>query len=255
MIANYHTHTIRCRHANGSEREMIEAALQAGLQELGFSDHAPQPFKSFYYSRMRMYPDQLSEYAETLRQIREEYRDRIELHIGLEAEYYPDLFPELLEWCRENGIEYLILGQHWLGNEEGEEHVYRPFVDEDRLARYVDQSTEAMRTGLFTYFAHPDLVNFVGDLEIYNQHMRRLIREAKACKVPLEINLHGLSCGCDYPDQLFWELVAEEGAEVVIGRDAHCPEEFLETETEEAVRNMVSRLGLKLLERVPLKKL
>lgn len=255
MIANYHTHTIRCRHALGSERDMIEAALQAGLRELGFSDHAPQAFKSGYYSTMRMYPYQLAEYAETLRQLQKEYADRIEIHIGLEAEYYPALFPELLQWAQDNGIEYLILGQHWLGNEEGERHVYRPFDDEERLIRYVDQTAEAMRTGKFTYLAHPDLANFVGELDVYNKHMRRLVRKAKACGVPLEINLHGLRCGCDYPDQLFWELAAEEGAEVILGRDAHCPEEFLQQETEAAVMDMVSRLDLKLLETVKLRKI
>ena len=39
--ANYHTHTTRCKHANGTEREYIEKAIEAGYQVLGFSDHSP----------------------------------------------------------------------------------------------------------------------------------------------------------------------------------------------------------------------
>ncbi len=35
MIANYHTHTPRCHHAGGSEREYIENAIKAGFCELG----------------------------------------------------------------------------------------------------------------------------------------------------------------------------------------------------------------------------
>ena len=45
LKANYHTHTYRCQHAYGSEREYIEAAIRMGIAELGFSDHVPCPFK------------------------------------------------------------------------------------------------------------------------------------------------------------------------------------------------------------------
>ena len=44
MIANYHTHTWRCRYANGTEREYVERAIEGGLKILGFSDHSPYPF-------------------------------------------------------------------------------------------------------------------------------------------------------------------------------------------------------------------
>ena len=44
MLTNYHTHTRRCGHAVGEDREYAEAAVQAGLKILGFSDHAPQIF-------------------------------------------------------------------------------------------------------------------------------------------------------------------------------------------------------------------
>ena len=32
MIANYHTHTWRCRHADGTEREYVERAIEGGLK-------------------------------------------------------------------------------------------------------------------------------------------------------------------------------------------------------------------------------
>ena len=39
MIANYHTHTQRCRHATGTARDYVLAAIEGGLKELGFSDN------------------------------------------------------------------------------------------------------------------------------------------------------------------------------------------------------------------------
>ena len=44
MFANYHTHTARCNHASGTEREYVEAAIKSGLKILGFADHTPYPF-------------------------------------------------------------------------------------------------------------------------------------------------------------------------------------------------------------------
>ena len=102
MRANYHTHTPRCNHAEGAERDYIERALEGGLEELGFSDHTPYFFdKPGYYSSFRMRPEQLEDYVSTLLSLREEYGDRLRLFIGLEAEYYPKLFPRLLDFLRQ----------------------------------------------------------------------------------------------------------------------------------------------------------
>ena len=48
MKANYHTHTWRCNHASGNERQYVENAIKAGLEVLGFADHTPYPFPAGY---------------------------------------------------------------------------------------------------------------------------------------------------------------------------------------------------------------
>lgn len=254
MIANYHTHTPRCFHATGTEEEYIQNALKAGLEVLGFSDHTPYPFKDGYYSKMRMYPETLPEYVHTTRALQEKYKGQLEIPIGLEAEYYPAHFAELLQWVRDAGVEYLILGQHWLGNEQDEIHMMRPFADEARLERYCDQVIEAMHTGAYTYLAHPDLPNFVGEDRVYARQMGRLVKEAKACGLPLEINLLGAAEHRNYPVPRFWELAAAENCPVILGRDAHAPAALLDAEPEQRMLRMIRELGLELLHRVELKK-
>jgi len=63
MIANFHTHTWRCNHAGGTERQYVEKALEAGLWILGFSDHAPYVFPRGYHSNFRMTLEQLPGYV------------------------------------------------------------------------------------------------------------------------------------------------------------------------------------------------
>ena len=257
MIANYHTHTPRCRHAEGSEREYAEAALRAGIATLGFSDHTPYDYfdRPDWVSRVRMTADELPSYAGTVRALAEEYRGRLEILLGVEAEYYPKYFPRLLELLRGSGVEYMILGQHFLGNEIGEPYCGRLTDDPAELERYVSQSIEGLRTGLFSYFAHPDLLGFTGDEGEYRRQMRRLCRAALESDTPLEINLLGIREGRSYPDERFWRIAAEEGNPVILGFDAHHPAHLLDSESERTALRLAERLGLHMIERPPLRSL
>ena len=253
MIANYHTHTPRCNHATGAEREYVEAALAAGLEILGFSDHSPCVFPGDYRSWHRMGLEELESYVTTVLGLREEFRDRIQIPLGLELEYYPGLMPELLPILRDQPIDYLLLGQHFLGDEMGEPYCGHATADENVLKRYCDQTIGGMQSGLFLYLAHPDLIHFVGDTDIYRGHMRRLCREAKACGLPLEWNLLGQCSGRHYPVMGFWELAAEEGCDVILGWDAHKPDAMSNTAALDHALLCIRKLELNLLDTVPLR--
>lgn len=149
-------------------------------------------------------------------------------------------------------IEYMLLGQHALGNEQGDYFCGRATEDEVILKRYVDQCMEAMNTGCFACFAHPDLIHFIGDGKVYKQHMRTMIREAKGCNVPLELNLAGLCTGRNYPNRLFWELVAEENAAAIIGCDAHSPAFLKDTDMDEKAKVWLEGLNIAFMESLQL---
>lgn len=255
MIANYHAHTERCRHATGTEEEYVQNAIARGLKIFGFSDHTPQFFPGEYYSRMRMFPDQLEDYCKTVLQLRDKYKGQIEIPLGLEVEYYPDIFDELLPRIQDAGIEYIILGQHWNGNEEGEPYNGRPSDDEVKLYRYCSQAMTAMEMGIFSYLCHPGLLNFTGDLKIYEKHMRKICKVAVETDTPVEINLLGIRENRHYPTEAFWAIAAEEGCKAVLGIDAHKAEEIEDLEPEKKALELVEKYGLTLLETVPLKKI
>ena len=255
MTANYHTHTWRCNHAIGDEESYVRVALEQGFSILGFSDHTPYWFPDGYRSSIRMTLEQLPEYCDVVLSLRRKYAGQIEIPLGLELEYYPECLPHLLPILQDHGIEYLLLGQHFLGNEVGQPYSGHETSDKTILERYCRQSMDAMQTGLFTYFAHPDLIRYVGNDIIYREHMRRLCQEAKNCNLPLEINMLGIWSGRHYPDTRFWELAAEEGCSVVLGCDAHAPEHLQRTDAEKEAMRIVNQYGLKLLETVVLRKI
>lgn len=252
MTENFHTHTTRCRHAQGTDEEYVQQAIAGGLKVLGFSDHTPFQFPGTYYSHMRMYPDELEGYVASILKLKEKYAGQIDIRLGLEVEYYPDHIPALLDLIEPLGIEYMILGQHWCGNEQNEPYNGSPTEDVSLLERYCDQVIAAMDTGLFSYLAHPDLLRFVGDPDAYTVHMTRLCQAAKERSFPLELNFLGLREGRHYPRQQFWEIAGRIGCPVVFGCDAHTPQELVDPVTEKKALDMVTAYNLQLLDRIPI---
>ena len=253
MVANYHTHTARCRHAYGTEREYVEKAIARGLKILGFSDHTPQWFPGDYYSNMRIFPEELDDYCNTIRTLQKEYKGQIDLLLGLEVEYYPATWQNLLPRLQDAGIEYMILGQHNTGNEYDTPHNTIETDDVSLLTTYCDQVITAMETGRFTYFAHPDFINFVGDHKTYETQMGRICKASLETDTPLEINFNGIRFQRFYPNPIFWRLAAEAGCKVVFGYDAHCPDDVMDKASESIALSMVKDLGLNLQQTVPLK--
>lgn len=244
MIANYHTHTWRCQHASGTEREYVENAIEGGLKILGFSDHTPMPYDGDYVSNVKMRLDQLENYVDTVLRLKEEYKRDIEIHLGLEVEYYPKYFEKLLAITGQYPMEYFLLAQHFPGNEIHEVFSGEPTDNPECLVRYCRQSREALETGCFTYFAHPDLINFTGDAEIYDFHMRDLCRFAKEKDIPLEINFLGIWDRRHYPNRAFWKIAGEVGNKVIFGADAHQPEKVWNPEALAVAEKIVDDYSL-----------
>lgn len=252
MIANYHTHTWRCKHAQGTEREYIERAIEGKIKILGFSDHTPMPYDGDYVSGVKMDIGQLEEYVDTILKLKEEYKQDIEIHLGLEVEYYPQYFEKLLAITSQYPIEYFLLAQHYLGNEINDYFCGTPTDDEKLLERYCIQTKEALESGYFDYFAHPDFFNFTGDQEIYDYWTRQLCRTAKELDIPLEVNFLGIWDKRHYPNPEFWKIAGEIGNKVIFGADAHQPEKVWNPEAICEAEGLVDRYNLILINTIEL---
>lgn len=248
LVANYHTHTTRCKHAFGTEREYIEAAIEMGLKKIGFSDHVPCPFKDGFVSGIRMEMEQAREYVETIRSLQKEYADRITIYVGFETEYIPEFYPEQIEMFRKLGCDYMIMGQHFLTTEKIGPYAGSPTTDEEFLRAYVEYVIEGMRTGDFCYLAHPDIINYQGDEAIYEREITRLCKALKILSIPLEINLLGISENKHYPADRFWKIAGEVGNDVIFGIDAHWPKQLYDVESYKKGIALVEKYNLRLLD-------
>ena len=111
-------------------------------------------------------------------------------------EYFADRFDEMLQNAIDYGAEYLILGQHFYKQElPPVKHAGKTNDSVEDLKEYVTSVMEAMRKKVFSYVAHPDVWNFIGDPAVYEEQMRKICITARETDTPLEINCLGIREG------------------------------------------------------------
>lgn len=225
---NYHTHTALCGHAEGEIEEYVEKAIQGGITSLGFSDHTPNPLGKSD-PRSAMQTEQFySEYIPILEALREKYADRINIKIGLEAEYfgaeieelngeipekmipYAGLIQVLKNFRAQTGekLDYMILGQHSVLARDEQGKIKMPPTNSEKTSKnypldYARTVVEAIKSGKFAYVAHPDI--FLESRDKVPEAQREeymknamlatemICEVAREYQIPLEVNLGSIS--------------------------------------------------------------
>ncbi len=82
LHTDFHTHTTFCD-GKSTPREMVEAAYKMGMTDFGVSGHADF---SMFEPGFGMDDDKLRLYTEELKNLREEYRGKMNLYIGIELD-------------------------------------------------------------------------------------------------------------------------------------------------------------------------
>ncbi len=249
MKVNLHTHTARCYHAQGEDEVFVQAAIAAGYQKLGFADHTPFPYTDGFHNHDKMEIDKMEGYVQSVLSLKEQYKDQIEIYLGLECEVVPEFFG-FLRQCRER-MDYLILGNH--GDKRIEPYFGR-ITTAKEMEHYTDMAIQGMETGLFLYLCHPDLMfNSATEFTDAGASLsREICRAANRLHIPLEYNMLGVSRpkqpGClGYPVPQFWEIAAQENVTAVIGVDAHMPEHFARADLDGA-KALLRSMGVPVLD-------
>ncbi|MDR3283864.1 MAG: histidinol-phosphatase [Treponema sp.] len=258
MLTNFHTHTFRCGHAQGTPADYVAQAIRDNADCLGFSDHCPFPHDEIdTWSEIRMSPEEMPSYLEDVR--RAAKTAPFPVYAGFECEWssrYASWYTDVL--LGEQGAEYLILGAHWLSR--GRKNVYAPrLADADSIRDYFSQTLEGIGSGLFRILAHPELI--MADGLGWNRELAAgfadIIDAAMAQNMPLEINGYGLikppvqtaqGMRLQYPVDEFWRLAAQKGAKVICNSDAHTPDYVMRGAVN--ARNYAAKFSLDVVETI-----
>lgn len=237
---NYHSHTYRCGHAdfNMKDEDYIKEYIKMGFKKMAFTDHCPQKNEIDKRPNIRMKYEERKEYLKSIEDLKEKYKDEIEIYSGYEVEYLPGEENNLLELKKET--DKLILGQHFVYDDNKELKIF--WVDEfsnEELIRYADYIDKAMKLNIPDIIAHPDIYmlsrNNFGETEEKVANM--ICKSAEKYDIPLEINLCKLFnktyidlpieeqrkklVNVKYPCKEFWNIAKNYDIKVLYGIDAH----------------------------------
>lgn len=233
-IVDYHTHTTRCGHASGTMAEYVEAAIAAGLREIGFSDHIPMywlpPEQRDPGIAMAM--EELEAYVADVARLRERYRE-IPIRLGIEADYIPGREDELAKLLAPYPWDYVIGSVHFIGewgfDNPAEVNRYAEWDISELYAKFFTLETKAAESGLFDIMAHIDLIKKFGHKP--SGDLGRLYGDVAAhmaaAGVAIELSTAGLRKPVreHYPNPTLLKACCDLGVPLVISSDAHSPGE------------------------------
>jgi histidinol-phosphatase (PHP family) len=231
MLVDYHVHTALCGHAVGEMEEYVRTAVEKGLEEMGFNDHAPtfhvqDPF-------LAMAADQLPLYVEQVLALRRKY-PRPRIRLGIEADFVPGHEKDLRRLLSRYEFDYVYGSVHIIGDWRFDDtrlypDNYRGREAEQAHRDYFELIQRSVRSGLFDIIGHMDLIkkfNHWARPQI-DELLERTIRTVAEAGVCVEVNTSGLRKPCReiYPSETILTLCRRYDVPVTLGSDAHHPRE------------------------------
>jgi histidinol-phosphatase (PHP family) len=127
-ISDYHIHTPYCGHAHGTIIKYVETAISKGMKEIYFTDHLGR----YYLSELQkkrywdwgMDSNKLDRYVLEINDVKNIYRNAIDIRIGLEIDYIEgaeDKIDPIIEKYPFDFIDSLVLTSRSLGDSGSKE--------------------------------------------------------------------------------------------------------------------------------------
>ncbi|MEJ7652186.1 MAG: histidinol-phosphatase HisJ family protein [Chloroflexia bacterium] len=232
---DYHIHTFMCGHAVGGAEEYAEAAVELGLSEIGFAEHIPMYWLPVDERdpTIAMPMSRLAEYVETVLSLRERFRDRLTIRLGVEADYVPGCEEELIAMLGDYPWDYVYGSVHYIGDWGFDNPEYRDRYDEwdlnELYEAYFTRVQAAAATGLFDVMGHLDVIKKWGHRpdQAPTAVFEATAVELARCDVVVEANTAGYSKPVNelYPSGELLSALVRQGVRFTLGSDAHAPGE------------------------------
>jgi len=221
---DYHIHS-EYSDGKASPEKYIDAALYAGMNEIGFAEHLNILFNDLTWC---IDHKKIPEYIGHISRLSNSYENII-IKTGFEVDYFPGRKKEIHDFLSPLKIDYVIGSVHYMGDVtvDSSEEFYNGKDFNELLFMYFEIVCEAVSSGLFDIIGHCDLIRIFGHQYNGNPEYlyRHLALNMAKYNVALEINTNGKNrpLGEFYPDVRFLHLFREANVPVCVNSDAHLP--------------------------------
>lgn len=244
---NFHTHTKYCDGSSEPEK-YIHEAIKQNFRALGFSGHAPLPFKNNF----SLTDETIGEYCQKIRDLQKFYSNQLEVFLAVEADFIPTISTSFDNLRNNHHLDYIIGAVHMV-QRKGFDHLW--FIDgskqelydeglkilfdfniQQAVQRYFEQINEMIETETFEIIAHFDKIimhnqnrYFKTDEKWYQKLVLETLDLIREKHLIVEINTRGLYKNRYwdfYPEHQWFSIIKEMNIPVIISTDAHDPSEL-----------------------------
>ena len=240
ILCDSHLHTEFSTDSESPVRSMLDAAVERGLKAVCITDHMdldfpPQEGMEISDGRPPFFFE-MEEYFKTLVPLREEYRERLDVRIGIEIGLQPHLGERYRDLVQAYPFDYVIGSVHLIRRlDPYDGKLFEGRADEEA---YREAFTETLRcleaVSDFDSLGHLDYVVRYGKHQAEEYSYRKfadeideVLKKLISMGKGLEMNTGGLKYGLGFcnPHPDVMKRYRELGGEIVtIGADAHRPE-------------------------------
>jgi histidinol-phosphatase (PHP family) len=238
VLTDYHLH-LRPDELDASPAEYfteanvdryLEAAQDAGVEELGVSEHIHRFTEALEIWDHPMWQenarDDLGAYCDFVRST--------PLRLGIEMDFVPGREDRIARVLDAHEFDYVVGSVHFLRDRAVDWEVYdvwRGMADPDAIWKlYFETLAEGARSGLYDILAHPDLVKYWGhgrpqperDVRFHYEPAIEAIAESG---IAVEVSTAGWRKPVEelYPSDAFAAMCVDAGAVFALSSDAHVP--------------------------------
>lgn len=229
---NYHTHTVLCGHAQNTVEEMVLSAIDRGFSEIGISEH----FGSCWFTHT-IRPENADFYFAECRRVKEKYKDKIKVRIGVELEWeeynHNIRFNDLKKYDPDYiiGSVHILKGFNFTGDQQGYDCL--PFCELDSIIiDYFSVAADMIRSGQITCLGHFDHYKkryVLENEEKYYPYYDEIAKALRDCNVAMELNttcMNGVGKYINDPNYYMLDRCREYNVPVVVTGDSHRAEDI-----------------------------
>ncbi|NPE26635.1 histidinol-phosphatase HisJ family protein [Methanococcoides sp. SA1] len=229
---NCHVHSSESD-GNLSPREVVERAVEEGVDVICFTDHFRVPKDVHDFEDEERH---LDSYYEELNLLKREFQDKVEVLVGLELDWiggYEDWF---VGEIRDRNYDFILGSVHWLRDATGRWN--RPHFPVGELERfdsergfvemYLDEVEKMVEFGVVDCVAHLDVFRKRFESprilleDWYRERVSKLLDLMKKKGIALELNCAGwVVLDEQFPQKWILKMAVEKGIGISVGNDFH----------------------------------
>ncbi|MGL4969485.1 MAG: histidinol-phosphatase HisJ family protein [Fusobacteriaceae bacterium] len=234
FISDYHIHSSFSADSKENLDDIIERAVEIGLQEIAITDHydldSPQEQEGFILDIPR--------YFKKLQEAKESYKDKIDIKVGIEIGSQPQIYDDLNLLVDSYDWDFVLSSLHTVDRTDvAFPQFFAEKTREEAHNRYFEAVLDSVeRFKNYSVMSHLDFITRYGGKEYRHMDLAKhwdiideILKKIISSNRGIEINTSGFRYGEDrtYPSDEILKRYFQLGGEIVtVGSDAHKKEDI-----------------------------